>query len=80
MITTGPYRFVRHPGYTGVVLVVLGSGVVSGNWFGLAAWTLLVCLPLLYRIHVEETALLATLGEEYRRYAVRHKRLIPLIW
>ncbi len=80
VITTGPYRFVRHPGYSGVVLIVVGSGLVAGNWFGLGAWTLLVCLPLLYRIHVEEAALLTALGDDYRRYALRHKRLIPLIW
>jgi protein-S-isoprenylcysteine O-methyltransferase Ste14 len=80
VITTGPYRLVRHPGYTGVLLVVLGAGAVSGNWLGLAGWTLLVMLPLLYRIHVEEHALLNTLGDPYRSYAAHHKRLIPLVW
>ena len=80
VITTGPYRFVRHPGYTGVVLVVIGSGMVAGNWLGLTAWTLLVLTPLLYRIHIEENALLSALGDSYRSYAVHHKRLIPLIW
>ena len=57
VVTTGPYRIVRHPGYTGVVLVVLGVGAVSGNWIGLAGWTSLVTIPLLYRIRVEEIAL-----------------------
>lgn len=80
LVTTGPYRFVRHPGYTGVMLIVIGSGAVSGNWVGLAGWTLLVMLPLLYRIHVEEHALLRALGDTYRSYATHHKRLIPLIW
>ncbi|HEY2202001.1 MAG TPA: isoprenylcysteine carboxylmethyltransferase family protein [Solirubrobacteraceae bacterium] len=80
VVTTGPYRYVRHPGYTGVVLVVIGAGVVTGNWVGLAGWTLLVLLPLLYRIHVEESALLRALGETYRSYATRRKRLVPLVW
>lgn len=80
VITTGPYRIVRHPGYTGVVLVVIGAGLVSGNWLGLSGWTLLVLLPLLYRIHVEEHALIRTLGDAYRNYAMHHKRLIPLVW
>jgi protein-S-isoprenylcysteine O-methyltransferase Ste14 len=80
LITTGPYRFVRHPGYTGVVLVVIGAGVVTGNWVGLVGWTILVTLPLLYRIRVEETALVAALGDSYRSYAADHKRLIPLVW
>jgi protein-S-isoprenylcysteine O-methyltransferase Ste14 len=80
VITSGPYRFVRHPGYTGVLLVVVGSGLVAGNWLGLGGWTLLVAVPLLYRIHVEEIALLAALGDRYRAYAAHHKRLVPLIW
>jgi protein-S-isoprenylcysteine O-methyltransferase Ste14 len=80
VITSGPYRFVRHPGYTGVLLVVIGAGLVNGNWAGLAGWTLLVLLPLLYRIHVEENALLVALGDRYREYAAHHKRLLPLVW
>lgn len=80
VITSGPYRFVRHPGYTGVLLVVIGAGLVNGNWAGLAGWTLLVLLPLLYRIHIEEHALLAALGDRYLAYAAHHKRLMPLIW
>lgn len=80
VITTGPYRIVRHPGYTGVMLVVVGAGVVVGNWIGLTGFTLLVLLPLLYRIRVEETALVVTLGDPYRAYAAAHKRLVPLVW
>jgi protein-S-isoprenylcysteine O-methyltransferase Ste14 len=80
VIASGPYRFVRHPGYAGVLLIVIGAGLVAGNWAGLAGWTLLVALPLLYRIQVEENALLTATGERYRAYAARHKRLVPLIW
>lgn len=80
VIDSGPYRFVRHPGYTGVLLIVLGSGLVAGNWVGLVGWALLVAVPLLYRIHVEENALLTTIGDRYRAYAAHHKRLVPLIW
>jgi protein-S-isoprenylcysteine O-methyltransferase Ste14 len=80
VITTGPYRFVRHPGYTGVLLVVIGAGLVTGNWVGLAGWTVLVTAPLLYRIRVEENALLAAVGERYRAYAAQHKRLVPRVW
>jgi protein-S-isoprenylcysteine O-methyltransferase Ste14 len=80
VIASGPYRFVRHPGYTGVLLVVIGAGLVNGNWVGLVGWTVLVTLPLLYRIHVEETALLSALGDRYRAYAAHHRRLMPLVW
>jgi len=63
-----------------VLLVVLGAGFVAGNWAGLAAWTVLVMLPLLYRIRVEETALVSALGSSYRSYAAHHKRLVPSLW
>jgi protein-S-isoprenylcysteine O-methyltransferase Ste14 len=62
------------------MLVVIGAGAVSGNRVGLDAWTLLVLLPLLYRIHIEENGLLSTLGDSYRSHAAHHKRLVPLIW
>jgi len=60
--------------------VVLGAGLIAGNWVGLAGWTLLVTLPLLHRIHIEENALLSALGDRYAIYAAQHKRLVPLIW
>jgi len=41
---------------------------------------LLTLTPLLWRIHIEETALLATLGGRYRGYAAEHKRLVPFVW
>jgi len=80
VITSGPYRIVRHPGYTGVVLVVIGAGIVTGNWVGLVGWTILILVPLLYRIRIEETALVAALGDTYRSYAAHHKRLVPRVW
>ena len=80
VITTGPYRVLRHPGYTAVLLIGVGVGLAAANWAGLAALTLLTFTPLLWRIHTEEHALLATLGDRYRAYASQHKRLVPLIW
>ena len=80
VVTSGPYRFVRHPGYTGVLLIVIGAGLVNSNWIGLGGWTLLILLPLLYRIRVEENALLIALGDRYGAYAAHHKRLVPLVW
>lgn len=80
VITSGPYRFLRHPSYTGILLYGLGAGLVVGNWIGLIAMPLITLVPLVYRIHVEEDALSKTLGEVYRSYATGHKRLIPGIW
>jgi protein-S-isoprenylcysteine O-methyltransferase Ste14 len=80
VITTGPYRLLRHPGYTGFLLACTGVGLASANWAGLAAMALLPLAVILWRIHVEENALLTTLGDRYRGYAAQHKRLVPLIW
>jgi protein-S-isoprenylcysteine O-methyltransferase len=80
VVQDGPYRFVRHPSYSGSMLALVGLGCLTFNWLGfvviiassLAAYTL--------RISVEEKVLLRNLGEEYRRYAQRTKRLIPGIF
>ena len=80
VISAGPYRLLRHPSYTGLLLGCAGIGLASANWVALAGLTLLPLALLLWRIQVEENALLATLGEPYRRYAAQHKRLVPLVW
>jgi protein-S-isoprenylcysteine O-methyltransferase Ste14 len=80
VITTGPYRLLRHPSYTGLLLACAGAGLTAANWVAVAAMVLLPLAAVLWRIHAEENALLATLGDRYRAYAGQHKRLIPLVW
>jgi protein-S-isoprenylcysteine O-methyltransferase Ste14 len=80
VIATGPYRLLRHPSYTALLLAGIGIGLISANWAGLSGLMLLTLTALLWRIHTEENALLATLGDRYRAYAAQHKRLVPLIW
>jgi len=80
VITAGPYRMLRHPSYTGLLLIMTGIGLTSANWVGLAGMALLTLAGLLWRIHAEERALLTTLGDPYRAYAAQHKRLVPLVW
>jgi protein-S-isoprenylcysteine O-methyltransferase Ste14 len=79
LIDTGPYRFIRHPSYAGSLLALLGFTLCIPNW---ASW-LLILVPCyavtFWRIHVEEQALLGGLGEPYRTYMQRTKRLIPWI-
>lgn len=80
VVTDGPYRFVRHPAYTGALLVQLGIGIALAN-----SLSLLICLVMpmagfILRIHREEFALTADLGTEYLDYAATTKRLIPKIW
>jgi protein-S-isoprenylcysteine O-methyltransferase Ste14 len=80
VIATGPYRVLRHPSYAGVILAAIGISLASANWAGLAVVPLLVVIPLLWRIHIEESALMTTLGDRYRAYAAQRKRLVPLVW
>lgn len=80
VITAGPYHLLRHPSYTGLLLACAGVGLASANWVAVAAMVLLPVAAILWRIHAEEDALLATLGDRYRAYASQHKRLVPLVW
>jgi len=77
LIRSGPFRWVRHPSYAGVLLAFLGLGVSFGNWLSL----LVLCGPILaavlHRIRVEEAALVEALGAEYTAYRKATRRLIP---
>ena len=78
VMQSGPYRLIRHPSYTGGMLTLLGIVVCCLNWVSLAA-----LIPAFagygYRIRVEEEALVDGLGDEYREYMRRTRRLIPFI-
>jgi protein-S-isoprenylcysteine O-methyltransferase Ste14 len=80
VVDRGPYRWVRHPAYSGLVLFFVGVGLAVSNWASLLVLALVPTLGLLVRIHSEERALLGGLGEDYRRYAATHRRLFPGIW
>jgi len=80
VVSTGPYRWVRHPSYTGLLLIVTGCGLAAGNWLALAVCALLPLPALLRRIHVEEAELTSVLGDRYRAYQAQTKRLIPGVW
>jgi protein-S-isoprenylcysteine O-methyltransferase Ste14 len=80
VIQQGPYRLIRHPSYSGILLMCLGYGVAVQNWLSLAAAVLLPLAALLYRMRVEEAALRESLGPEYAEYQRRTRRLIPWVW
>jgi protein-S-isoprenylcysteine O-methyltransferase Ste14 len=77
IIERGAYRWVRHPSYTGGLLMYAGMGLALGNWISVAVLQVLVLAGYLYRITVEERALLETVGQPYREYMSRTKRFIP---
>jgi protein-S-isoprenylcysteine O-methyltransferase len=80
VVESGPYQFVRHPSYTGLLLAFLGLAISFGNALSLALMLVPITLAILHRIRVEETVLLHSLGAPYADYARRTKRLIPGIF
>jgi protein-S-isoprenylcysteine O-methyltransferase Ste14 len=74
---SGLFRHMRHPSYTGMVLIFFAIGLNTRNWLGLAIIFLAPLAALLYRIHVEEAALTGAFGEQYVEYSRTTKRLIP---
>ncbi len=80
IVDSGPYRWIRHPSYTGGMLAILGWCLTVGNWASLATIFPPAFAVQLWRIQIEEKALLGGLGEPYRRYMERTKRLIPWIY
>jgi protein-S-isoprenylcysteine O-methyltransferase Ste14 len=80
VVASGPYRWIRHPAYAGLLLIVGGFGVAAGNWLSLAICALLPLPALAWRIHVEEAELARVLGETYEIYRSGRARLVPGIW
>ncbi|MGB8031248.1 MAG: isoprenylcysteine carboxylmethyltransferase family protein [Terracidiphilus sp.] len=78
--TTGPYRWVRHPSYTGMLVIFTAIGLYERNWISLAVVLILPTAALLYRIHVEEMALAEAFGDQYLEYRKTTRRLIPGIY
>lgn len=80
VVRSGPYRWVRHPSYTGTFATLIGFGLALGTAPG-ALLMLLIPLPAyLYRIAVEERTLLAALGADYAAYMQATRRLLPGLW
>ncbi|MFF4738468.1 methyltransferase family protein [Streptomyces sp. NPDC001262] len=80
VVTSGPYRWVRHPSYSGLLLAALAFAVLFGNGLSWLLFAACILAAVLYRIRVEERMLLDALGEEYRVYAARTRRLVPGVW
>jgi protein-S-isoprenylcysteine O-methyltransferase len=80
VIDTGPYRFIRHPSYTGVLLEFLGFGLYMGNLVAILLLMVPVLFVFLRRIGIEEAVLQKALGENYTGYMRRTWRLIPFVY
>jgi protein-S-isoprenylcysteine O-methyltransferase len=79
LVTDGPYRLMRHPSYTGALVALTGLGLSLDSWLSLVVLVLLPGAAFLYRIRVEDRALLEAFGEEYLRYRKTVKSLVPFL-
>jgi protein-S-isoprenylcysteine O-methyltransferase Ste14 len=79
LITSGPYRFMRHPVYTGYLALLLGSGVASLNLWVLLLWPLSL-LGILVQAGSEEQLLGTRFGQDYERYVGQTGQLVPRFW
>lgn len=80
LVTSGPYRWARHPMYTALLLALPALPLLLRSLWGLALSLLLVVPALWLRIREEEVMLLAEFGDEYRKYMARTWRLVPFVY
>jgi protein-S-isoprenylcysteine O-methyltransferase Ste14 len=79
LVTSGPYAFVRHPIYTGLLFGFLGSAFALGQWRGLVA-VVMVYLALLRKYRLEERWMCERFGVAYDAYRARVKALVPFLF
>ena len=80
VVEKGPYRFIRHPSYSGAMLSFLGFGLALTNWLSLGLIILGTVIGYGYRVRIEEQALVEGLGQPYRDYMQHTKRFIPFVF
>lgn len=80
LVRQGPYRWLRHPSYTGILLSLGGLGLAFGSWVGAAVAVLVMFAGMLPRIRVEERALAGAFGTDYQDYANSTARVLPYVW
>jgi protein-S-isoprenylcysteine O-methyltransferase len=80
LVERGPFRLVRHPSYTGVLLAFVGFALSLGNWAALVVILVPIFVAFVRRMNVEEAALSQALGSRYAEYMTRTKRLMPGVY
>ena len=80
VVQYGPYRVIRHPAYSGTFLTMLGVGLAMTNWASLISLLICVFAGHLYRVIVEERALIRIIGQPYVEYMRSTKRFIPFVF
>src|SRR6266702_4465091 len=79
VVVRGPYRLVRHPSYTGVLITFIGLALAVQSWGALLVLLTVFGVSYGYRMRVEERVLQSELGPDYAEYMKRTKRLVPFL-
>jgi len=77
LITSGPYRTIRHPIYTAFILILGSTLFISSNWLVGLCWLTMTVMEVISRVGFEESLMLEYFGEQYREYMKRTGRLFP---
>jgi protein-S-isoprenylcysteine O-methyltransferase Ste14 len=80
VVSTGPYSRIRHPGYLAEILIWSAFGILSSNLIVSAVMPIMFVAVYLYRISSEEKMLANELGESYKDYQRKTRRLIPFLY
>ena len=77
LVTSGPYRWIRHPIYTAFLLILGSTLLISANWLVGWAWLGMTALEIASRISFEESLMVEYFGDQYHTYSSRTGRLLP---
>jgi protein-S-isoprenylcysteine O-methyltransferase Ste14 len=80
IVSQGPYRVIRHPGYLGTIVVWIGFSLALSNWIATLVVTAAMFGVYAYRIRTEEAMLLTQFGEAYQAYSQGTWRLLPFLY
>lgn len=80
LITTGPYKYLRNPSYTGAMITFIGFGFSVGNWLSIVILFFTGLITYIWRIRVEERMLSEQFGPTFEEYKKKTWALIPFIW
>jgi len=80
LIETGLYKYIRHPGYLGQIIIFLGIATALSNWISILLMIIPVSAGFMNRMRIEEKFLTQQMGQKYTEYQKRTKKLIPYIF
>ena len=78
LITSGPFGYVRHPIYTGILVALFGTALETGAWRGVIGFVL-IASAIIYKYRIEERFLVGQFGDDYLRYRTRVPALVPFL-